>query len=73
MTRDELLDLMAETMTSHEYRTALAGNPVCELDGNQWCFKTGDGCLADPWVMAGFGDTPRLAILDYLRREQPHD
>lgn len=39
--------------------------PKIQQDGNQWCVLYGDDLMTG---IAGFGDTPYLAILDWNRK-----
>ena len=39
--------------------------PVMSMDGNQFCFLLGDNLQEG---LAGFGDTPRLAAVDFNKQ-----
>ena len=39
-------------------------NPSIQIDGNQWCVLYGEDLQSG---IAGFGDTPYLAVLDFNR------
>lgn len=47
-----------------EYNLVALLNPSIAIDGNQWCVLYGDN-LQDG--VAGFGDTPYLAVLDFTK------
>lgn len=47
-----------------EYNLVALLRPTITIDGNQWCVLYGDN-LQDG--VAGFGDTPYLAVLDFTK------
>lgn len=47
-----------------EYNLVALLKPSISIDGNQWCVLYGDN-LQDG--VAGFGDTPYLAVLDFSK------
>lgn len=47
-----------------EYNLFALLKPAISIDGNQWCVLYGDN-LQDG--VAGFGDTPYLAVLDFTK------
>lgn len=52
----------AAAIEAQEYNLAATLKPAIMIDGNQWCVLWGEN-LQDG--VAGFGDTPYLAILDF--------
>lgn len=42
-------------------------NPILNKDGNQWCYLYGENLQVG---VAGFGDTPYLAMVDFVHNFQ---
>ena len=56
---------MALALEQEEYNLFSMLHPTLKKDGNQWCVLYGQDLQNG---IAGFGDTPRLAILDWNKR-----
>lgn len=53
---------MANLITENEYKLFAMLKPKLSKDGDQWCVLYGDNIQVG---VAGFGDSPYLAILDF--------
>ena len=57
--------IMNVLIENEEYNLFRILKPKIYLDGNQWCVLHGENIMIG---IAGFGDTPYLAILDFNKQ-----
>ena len=55
-------EAMIEAYTGAEYKLFAMIKPKLYKDGNEWCCLYGEDTIAG---IAGFGDTPHKAVLDW--------